>query len=79
VLVDGALARRADYEVESDHWPVTRAAHVATHVATPGRSPSVAPVRTARDVRKDNSATFGERPARDYGSEGWGFDSLRAR
>jgi hypothetical protein len=30
-------------------------------------------------VRKDNGAILGGPHARDYGSEGWGFDSLRAR
>jgi hypothetical protein len=35
--------------------------------------------RRVCDLLKDNGVNCGEPYAYDYGSEGWGFESLRAR
>ena len=73
------LAQRASFTDRGVRTSLLFAVHVATHVATSVSSPSLAHVRRVRDLRKYVGVTLSERHARDYGSEGWGFDSLRAR
>jgi hypothetical protein len=71
-------ARSDRYGLWRANIPVVRR-QVATHVATSFSSPSLAHVRRVCDLRKDDGVTLSERYAGDYGSQGWGFDSLRAR